>query len=1602
MFDWLADMALKGLILQVVVLLVAWSGRRSSAARRHLIWFAGVAGLLGLPLLSAVLPAWRVAGWPAWGRDTAQVASGSGTVSADGSSRGDMPRPGVTGDSVWTAPLPGEAESTLPSPARPVTAAPGSASATGAAGVESARGGAAWFHGWHVLVAVWFLGAAATLLPTILGCFQVVRLRRRARLPEWAFWQTELESARAWMGCRRPITLLVSSAVTLPITFGVWRPVLVVPEEAEGWTRERWRMVLLHELAHVGRGDWLIQLITQLACAVHWFNPGVWLSARQLQLLREQACDDLVLAAGVRPSDYAEELLTLARQDVGGRWFSLATVPMARRSTLETRLRAVLDRQRNRAALNARTAAVALVLVGALLVPLAMLQAAGPREVESPRPEESAQGIHVRVLDARGERKLAEFRVVAGVPSGGVAADYERRTGRAVINWQPHTLQVGRDGSYVWPLNKAYEEMALRVEADGYVPQTVTGVRRAAGPRQVEFRLVEDPGVAGRVLRPDGGPAAGATIALAMAQRDAVWEDGRIRGVTEPPPPRPADRWRLPVMRRTNAQGEFVLPSEVEPAAVLIVHESGVRELAYEAWRAATTVTLQPWGRIEGQVLWQDQPGAGEPVSLIVHRDDYGYPGMVASYAQTQCDAEGRFVFERVLPGLCQISRPMRLSATDAPSEGPQFHRPLRHVQVVAGTATPTVLGGRGRVVRGRLTGRDSWQGVVWQLSLRASSFDWRDEMAAKAFEAFRASGPGRLYFRSAQPLNEDGSFTIAGLLPGEYQWTVSVPGESRPLLSRTIRLAPEEPGVKLEPWDLGTMSLTATEPAAVDVPNDAAPQRATNPEKTPAADRASGAEVPSDTAAPDVDAFLARVQATRRGIFGGGPVGRDAAGRVVALGLSEFQLQPGDARLIGQLTHLVRLHLQRSNVGDADLREWRALRQLRELNLWDTKITDAGVAELASLTTLESLRLGGTGITDASLTQLAKLTGLRELDLTRTRVTDAGLPALTPLRQLVALKLADTAISDAGLPVLRQWKTLRGVTLDETGVTVAGLTELSSALTWMQSDLHVAEELAARQSAGDALGVRSLLSVGVDLPTAGQFRTRSLTAQPLTARDTELQRTRYRLVWDWKHEGRDEGLFAEIAVLQRSVRIQEAGLLEAPRPPAAPKPPAAPAAAPPGTPQKPTDPAAPGATADPPAAPPTAAAAPAAPAKVETETVTIQGKAVDAVTGQPVGALIVQGGKFDPAQPAAVTWGFSEGRSSATDGSFSTTVRWAEGWTARVLADGYLPHPVLTQAPPAGKKVVEVVLRLQRGRLVRGSVFDAQGQPVPRATVWALGPTGLNLAGGQAWTTWGEVDRVPQAVLTDAAGKFELPSGDADRLAVSCSLIDAWPAAIAQEGETVVRLPEAARVEVEYDIEGGDPKSTFFLQLLGHLDPQFVRLNCTQVRPLPLGGKLTLAALPPGKYQFCRQLMLRVGELGFGAMLEREFVELKPGQTHTIRYVRPRGARVAGRVVAPAGVVLSGTLVSIESEKEEPDMFAGQNWTMKYASLTAGEDGHFLSERIAPGTYVLSASGYVPLTPEQRVRSGIIQPKYKAQTMIRVPESGQITVPDVTLEPVR
>jgi TonB family protein len=161
--------------------------------------------------------------------------------------------------------------------------------------------------------------------------------------------------------------------VSTPLTWGFFRPVIVLPASAAEWTKEQREIVMRHERAHIERHDWLWQTLSRIVTAVFWFHPLMWLASAELRRESELAVDDRVLSNGADPADYAAHLVSVAKQLIGT--VPTESVAMVRTPALENRVRAILDatRPRLRAGWMARTAIV--LITGGVIFPLMVLQA---------------------------------------------------------------------------------------------------------------------------------------------------------------------------------------------------------------------------------------------------------------------------------------------------------------------------------------------------------------------------------------------------------------------------------------------------------------------------------------------------------------------------------------------------------------------------------------------------------------------------------------------------------------------------------------------------------------------------------------------------------------------------------------------------------------------------------------------------------------------------------------------------------------------------------------------------------------------------------------------------------------------------------------------------------------------------------------------------------------------------------------------------------------------------------------------------------------------------------------------------------------------------
>jgi beta-lactamase regulating signal transducer with metallopeptidase domain len=291
----LADIVMRAAVILAAAYLATRLMTRATAATRHLVWTLAVGGALLVPIAAPIVPAWRVL--PELRAPTSAPAESR--ASAPTRERADL----------QAAPTPD------------LHVAPNTE--------------------WPIWIALAWAAVTAVLLTRIAtGIAAVRRLARYAR-PVDARWRLLLDDTSEAAGLTRRVRLLVSGDIAVPLTWSGGRPTVLLPADALQWTDERARVVLLHELAHVRRGDWFTHALGRVLVALHWFNPLAWVALASMTRERERACDDFVLSRGARPSEYAEHLLDIARRGFGSSDYAMAPA-MARASELEGRLVSIL------------------------------------------------------------------------------------------------------------------------------------------------------------------------------------------------------------------------------------------------------------------------------------------------------------------------------------------------------------------------------------------------------------------------------------------------------------------------------------------------------------------------------------------------------------------------------------------------------------------------------------------------------------------------------------------------------------------------------------------------------------------------------------------------------------------------------------------------------------------------------------------------------------------------------------------------------------------------------------------------------------------------------------------------------------------------------------------------------------------------------------------------------------------------------------------------------------------------------------------------------------------------------------------------------------
>jgi HEAT repeat protein len=331
--DLAIDVVLKGTIVIGLAGLASFWLREASAATRHAVWSAALACLLLLPILSANLPAWKLEPfYVAMEVDSKQPVANDEACCDETccSERFDEARPAAATRAVDEGVPPGPAATAD----RTATAERGAAGRSGAG----------------TALVLWLLGIMVLLGRLGVDVIRIQGITRRAARASAEAGGLARRLATN-LGIHTPVRVLVSDEIKVPLTWGFWNPVVILPEAGATWPSERTRVVLLHELAHIKRWDYPVLLMAEVVCAIYWFNPFVWIGARFNAMERERACDDQALHVGVRSDVYATHLFEIARAQVTDDT-PRAAFAMGQASNLATRIRSILARGLDRAPLS--------------------------------------------------------------------------------------------------------------------------------------------------------------------------------------------------------------------------------------------------------------------------------------------------------------------------------------------------------------------------------------------------------------------------------------------------------------------------------------------------------------------------------------------------------------------------------------------------------------------------------------------------------------------------------------------------------------------------------------------------------------------------------------------------------------------------------------------------------------------------------------------------------------------------------------------------------------------------------------------------------------------------------------------------------------------------------------------------------------------------------------------------------------------------------------------------------------------------------------------------------------------------------------------------
>ena len=193
----------------------------------------------------------------------------------------------------------------------------------------------------------------------------VIGIGKRARPPSDNTTANISKAVANKLGLLRPVQVLSSVEVTSPFSFGIFYPKVILPEQAKDWSESTLEDVLVHELSHIKRHDWLSTLFCHFIASFYWINPLCWIAINRINEEAENSCDAAVLEFGKNGVDYARNLLQIARRSRDGH--RLLAQMMADKRALPKRVKRILENEID-TSISKKSLQLSITLAVALLV----------------------------------------------------------------------------------------------------------------------------------------------------------------------------------------------------------------------------------------------------------------------------------------------------------------------------------------------------------------------------------------------------------------------------------------------------------------------------------------------------------------------------------------------------------------------------------------------------------------------------------------------------------------------------------------------------------------------------------------------------------------------------------------------------------------------------------------------------------------------------------------------------------------------------------------------------------------------------------------------------------------------------------------------------------------------------------------------------------------------------------------------------------------------------------------------------------------------------------------------------------------------------------